>query len=109
MAISELNIKSEDRELLKNIQSGNKTAIIQGLVHPGAIYRVNAAINAVRYEIREATIKIYLDRLKTDEIVMNGYKVSDFAYAALDLLNLERYTQNDIRVRRLIVSKFNFE
>ena len=58
MAISGLQIKSEDRELIKRIQT--------------------------------------------------GYRVSDFAYVTLDLLGLERYSGNNIRVRTLIASKFNF-
>lgn len=109
MAISQLNIKSEDRELIKKIQAGDSSAIVQGLSHPGAFYRINAAINAVRYEVREPVIKVYLSRLKNDQIIMNGYRVSDFAVSALDILGFESYMGSDLRIRRLIQSRFEFE
>ncbi len=34
--------------------------------------------------------------------IQTGYRVSDFAYVTLDLLGLERYSGNDIRVRKVI-------
>lgn len=108
MAISELKIKSEDRELLKKIQNGDRDAILQGLAHSGAFYRINAAVSAGKYFVREPVIGIYLKRLKEDKIIMDGYRVADFAYAALDILEIEKYMGNDIRVRRLINSRFNF-
>lgn len=108
MAISQLNIKNEDKELLKKIQAGDSSAIMQGLTHAGAFYRINAAINAVRYEVREPVVKFHLDRLKEDQIIMNGYMVSEFAISALDILGFERYVGNDLRIKRLINSKFDF-
>ena len=108
MAISQLNINKEDRELIKKIQAGDWSAIMQGLSHIGAFYRINATINAVRYEVRDPVVKIYLDRLKEDQIVMNGYRVSEFAISALDILGFERYNGNDLRIKRLIDSKFDF-
>lgn len=108
MAISELKIKSEDRELLKKIQDGDRNAILQGLAHPGAFYRINATMSAGRHFVKEPVIGIYLKRLKEDNMIMNGYRVSDFAYAALDILGIEKYIGNDIRIRRLINSKFDF-
>lgn len=109
MAINGLEIKSEDRELIEKIQNGDKNAVLQGLAHSGAFYRVNATINAVRYGIREPALKIYLDRLKQDKVIMNGYRVSDFAISALDILGFEKYVGNDLRIRALIKSKFIFD
>lgn len=108
MVSSRLNISSEDRDLFAKIQTGDRNAILKGLIHPGAIYRVNAAMNAVRYNIKDVPVKIYLGRMKKDDIFINGYRVSDFAHAALDLLGLESYFGNELRVRRLITSKFDF-
>ena len=31
-----------------------------------------------------SALKIYLDRLKQDKVIMNGYRVSDFAISALE-------------------------
>lgn len=109
MAIKDLVIKEEDRKLFDQIQSGNSSAIMQGLSHPGAIYRINAIINAVQYKLQNPSLKIYLSRLKEDQIVMNGYKVSEFAVSALDILGLETYLGNDIRIKKLINSKFKFD
>lgn len=108
MVSNKLNISAADRELFDKIQSGDKDAIIKGLVHPGAIYKVNAAINAVRYDVKELSMKIHLDRMKEDDRVVNGYRTSDFAYAALELLGMEHYFNNEPRVKMLIQSKFDF-
>lgn len=108
MAISKLEIKSEDRELIKKIQDGDREAILQGLAHPGAFYRINAIISVGKNLVSEPTIGIYLKQLKEDKIIMNGYRVSDFAYAALDIIESEKYAGNDIRIRRLIDSRFDF-
>lgn len=104
-----LNISEADRKLLEDIQHGKPSSIVKGLVHPGAFYRVNAIICAGRYKITDPPIKLYLDRLKTDDLIMNGYKVSDFAIAALDILKLEPYVGGDLRIRALIKSKFEFD
>lgn len=108
MVSKQLVISDENRLLFEQIQTGDSSAIMQGFLHPGAIYRVNAIINAVKYEMQEPAIKIYLDRLKADNVIINGYKVSEFAVSALDILGLEKYSGNDIRVRRLIKSEFKF-
>lgn len=109
MDIKELDIKDEDRKLIQQIQAGDSSAIMQGLSHPGAFYRINATINAVRYKASDPVLKIRLDRLKHDQIIMNGYRVSDFAISALDILGLEKYAGNDLRIRALINSKFEFD
>ena len=109
MAISELKIKSEDRKLLKKIQNGDRNAILQGLTHSGAFYRINAIISAGKYIVIEPEIEIYLKRLKEDRVIMNGYRVSDFAYAVLDILKIEKYLGDDIKIRRLINSEFKFD
>lgn len=109
MVNNELVISEENKLLFEKIQAGDNTAILQGLIHPGAFYRINATINVVRFEMREPVVKIYLDRLKDDQIIMNGYRVSDFAYAALDILGFETYTKNNIRIKKLIASKFIFD
>ena len=40
---------------------------------------------------------------------MNGYRVSDFAYAVLDILKIEKYLGDDIKIRKLINSEFKFD
>lgn len=108
MVAKKLNISIADRELFEMIKSGDENAILRGLSHPGAIYRVNAAINAVRFEVKKFQVKVYLDRMKADNVVVNGYRVSEFAYAALDLLGMERYSGNEPKTKALIKSKFDF-
>lgn len=109
MEYKTLNISESDRKLLEDIQNGEPSSIMKGLVHPGAFYRVNSILCACRFKVTDPPLKIYLDRLKTDDLVLNGYKVSEFAIAALDILGLEIYAGGDPRIRALIKSKFEFD
>lgn len=109
MEYNKLDISENDRRLLENIKNGNPSSIIKGLVHPGAFYRVNAIFCACRFKITDPPIKSYIDKLKTDSLIMNGYRVSDFAIAALDILGFEPYEGDDRRILRLIASKFEFD
>ena len=109
MEIKENPVSEENRRLFEQIQHGNSDAILQGLSHPGAIFRVNGAISAVKYVVKTPVIKMRLERIKNDNTIINGYRVSDFAIAALDILGLEMYRGNDLKVRALIKSKLIFE
>ena len=95
-------------KLLDEMQHGDKIAILNGLSHSGAIYRMNAVAYAAIFKINgEEAIK-RLRALKNDNVDIMGYLVSDFAIASLDMLGAEKYNGADSRVKELIESRFIF-
>ena len=98
----------DDKTLLQRMKKGNKSAILEGLRHPGALFRINGIINVERYGLKDEEIIDYILDLKCDKISFDGYSVSDFAISALDLLDLEKYNGNDVAIKQLIESKFEF-
>ena len=70
--------------------------------------RINAIAETYQHEIKN---KLFIQRLKeltTDEIVICGYRVGDFAKAALHLLGVEPYTGDSSDVERLIEGNLDF-
>ncbi len=99
----------ENNELLNRVKNGDEKAIIIALKHKGAIYRINALINIVRHSIVDSSKIIELVyQLLEDGIILDGYKVSDFAYATLDLIGIESYCGDNSKVKALIDSRFEF-
>lgn len=99
----------ENNILLDNIKHGDRNSILVGLKHKGAIYRINALINIVRHSIDDsAEINEELYKLLEDDISIDGYTVSDFAYAVLDLTGIESYSGNDKHIKDLIDSRLVF-
>ena len=99
----------ENNELLNRVKSGDEEAIAIALKHKGAIYRINALINIVRHSIVDSPKIIELTyTLLQDSIMLDGYEVSDFAYATLDLIGIESYSGDNQRVKALIDSRFEF-
>ena len=94
--------------LIDRMRKGEKKAILDGLSHSGAIYRMNAISFFAISRIQDAEIESKIMELKNDDTVLDGYSVSDFASAALDLLGIETYTGNKALVKDLIESKFEF-
>lgn len=98
----------ENSLLLSQMKSGDQDAILKGLKHKGAIYRINALINIVRYSISSKEIVQMVYNLLKDNVFVDGYKVSDFAYAVLDLIGVKKYSGSDEQISELIDSKLDF-
>lgn len=98
----------ENKILLQRMKKGDKSAILEGLRHSGALFRINGIMNAERYSLKDKEIIDSILNLKCDKISFDGYSVSDFAISALDLLNLEKYEGNDVAIKQLIESRFEF-
>lgn len=94
--------------LIERMRKGEKQAIIDGLSHSGAIYRMNAIAFSSLSRIKDAEVEKRIQELKEDDIILDGYSVSDFALAALDLMKVESYAGNKRSVKNLIDSKFDF-
>ena len=94
--------------LVERMRTGEKQAIIEGLSHQGAIYRMNAISFSSICKIKDVEVEMRIKDLKDDDVMLDGYSVSDFAHAALELMEVETYTGNKPSVKDLIKSKFDF-
>lgn len=94
--------------LVAKMRVGEKEAIIGGLSHAGAIYRMNAIAFSSIHKIKDIEVQKMIKRLKDDETFLDGYSVSQFAVAALDIMNIEKYTGDNSNIKNLIASKFEF-
>lgn len=94
--------------LIDRMKKGDKKAIVDALSHSGAIYRMNAISFCAIWKIKDPEVENRIKELKQDDVTLDGYRVSDFAAAALDLMGIETYTGNRIFTKNLIDSKFEF-
>lgn len=101
-------IDDKAEKLISEMNAGSIGAILEGLQYRGILYRINGICNSVKYNIIDANIIRELEKLMNDERTIYGYSISDFAYAALDLLGLRKYLGERLQVREFIVSKFDF-
>lgn len=95
-------------DLIHKMQKGDRDAIISGLSHKGAIFRMNAIGNAVIHGMNDTETIRTLVELKNDDVFLDGFTVGDFATAALDMLGVEKYSGNNRRMEELIDSRFDF-
>ena len=98
----------ENRELLNHVKNGDSDAVLLALRHKGAIYRINGLINLVRHSLDSQIIIQEAEKLCYDDTFLDGYTVSDFAYAALDLIQFRKYSGKNDKIYQLIKSKFKF-
>lgn len=94
--------------LVDKMRNGNSNAIIAGLLHHGAIYRMNAiAFSSLQGRSNKEIVE-KIKALRTDHFGIDGYSVSDFAIAALDILGIEKYTGSNQNIKQLIGCRFDF-
>ena len=94
--------------MMDKMKKGDREAILKGLFHMGAIFRMNGAAFAVIHRIDDGEVAARLRELTKDPVTLDGYSVSDFAFAAMDLLGLSQYRGEKEAVKRLIESNFDF-
>lgn len=82
--------------------SGDKKAIKKGLFSESKYVRMDALIWATYHYITENDIIERIKDLKKDDSVLSGYTVGNFAVAALENLNLEKYDGDDEYQKSLI-------
>ena len=100
---------AECNELVKRAHSeGKQEDILICLKHKGALIRVNGIMNAVLYSLKTPEIIALIKGLKNDEKMFDTYLVSDFAIAALDVMDIEKYEGDKQQILGLIDSKFSF-
>lgn len=96
---------------VQNMIDGDKDAIIDGFIGSSCVLCVNAIIQATLHKMNDKAVEVQLQRLKKDDTYIfgqnTGYRISDFAYAALHLLEIVPYNGNDRAVMALIESKLD--
>ncbi len=75
---------------------------IDKLTNDGAIYRCQGIIDCLKKHITDQQVVEAIGRLKNDNVVILGRRVSSYALAALDIIGVEKYSGNDDEVRELI-------
>ncbi len=94
------------QEFINDIHKGIEKNVGLALEQDGAIFKVNGIFSAVNHKIKSQNIVDKIKELKSDNTVISGYFVSDFAVAALDVLGIEKYNGNVEKIKDLIGSKF---
>ena len=87
-------ISDEDEKKIRAMRLGDKNAILWGLKCTGLHYRINAIACAVMY--------------KSETYTSIGTSASGCAYAALDILGIEKYAGDSREVKRYLNCKFDF-
>lgn len=99
-------------DLIKKMESGDRQSVIKGLSHSGAFLRANGIIFAVRNSFNDPMIiKMIKDLVKDDICLFGtncGYRVSDFANAALELFGISKYSGSRQETKQLIDGKMMF-
>lgn len=90
-------------------RSGNITAIMDGFMSDGALYRFQAICGAVNHNVFNDAVKNQLIRLVNDGAVIMGYSVSQLAIAALDKFGVKQYTGDDETTKELIKAEKWFD
>ena len=95
-------------ELVHKMQTGNVAAIAEGFTSPGALLRINAIINAVKFKVTPDEFISRIRDLTRDDNYVSGYQVSDFAYAALDILGIQRFKGDRPEIKQMIDCRLSF-
>lgn len=83
--------------------------MISNLYKTGAFYKFKGIILCVKHANLSAEIISKFIELKNDNSQIAGHKIADFAIAALDILEVEKYKGNDAGIIGLIKSRLDFE
>lgn len=94
--------------IVSSMAQGDKKTILYGLRHSGALIRINGIVFACVHKYADTNIVAQLIRLTKDNDTVMGYSVSQFAIAALDVLDIEKYDGKDEQIIDLINSNFVF-
>ena len=94
--------------IIKKMQLGDISTLKRGFDAKGAIYHINAIAWTTKNNIQNEELISSIKKLTTDDTLINGYTVGQFALASLDLLNIQKYNGSDISIKNLIKSNFDF-
>ncbi len=102
-----------NRKRFKKMLSGDIDCIEEGLSKGSVIDRFNAIMAVVRFRVVNDEVETCLRKLCDDDSrAYRGnpdFTVSNFAIAALDLLEMEKYDGDDEYVRELIENNLSID
>ncbi len=102
-----------DRKRFKKMLSGDIECIVEGLSNGSVIDRFNEIIAVVRYRVVTDEVEAFLKSLCDDH--SRAYRgnpditVSNFAIAALDLLELKTYDGDNEYIQKLIKNNLGID
>ena len=97
-------MKNNRIDEIRMMMLGNRSEIVRGLNSENKCLRLDGLLWAAYHEINDEKVIERIRELKSDEESAMGFKVCDYAIAALDVLGIERYQGNDDRLSDLIMN-----
>lgn len=76
--------------------------IVSKLKSDGAIYRCQGILECLKGNIQDKSVLDLVSKLKNDNVVILGRKISSYAIAALDILGVEKYSGEDVEIVEFI-------
>lgn len=96
-------------EFIEQIPVMSNPEVTEALSHENFIVRVRAICEAVDRRLDDAKTIEAIQALKNDSTSFwNQYLIQDFAFAALDILGVEKYKEKNERVDALVESQLHF-
>lgn len=97
-------MKLNRSERIMLMMLGNRSVIKDCLNSDNAYLRLDSLIWAAYFKFAEDDVIARIKELKSDEDGAMGYKVKNYAVAALDVMNVEKYSGNDKNLQDLIAN-----
>ena len=85
----------DPQKMIDSMHAQDIEAIQYGLNSDVWIMKINALWGACKIKDLSDELKSKIVSLQDDNLKYNGYAVSDFATAAMDILGLKKYTGDD--------------
>lgn len=93
---------------IDKMHNGSIESIMKGISSDIPIVILNAIIAGTRLELKNIVFTEGINKTKRSAEVLLGVPIRNFAIASLDVLGIEKYLGDDIRIKELIDCKFRF-
>ncbi len=87
---------------IKSMYDGDYEAIIAGIQSETPILVMNAIIAGVQHNVQDKKYVEGLRKEKENDIELLNVQIKDVAIAGLDILGIEKYMGNDVRIKKYI-------
>lgn len=99
---------SEIQFNVDNMYDGSTVAILNGISSMSSVEVLNAIVAGTRLKLKDKEFIKGLEKAGNNEEALMGIPIKEFAMAALDILNIEKYSGNSVRVREMIQCGLKF-
>lgn len=100
---------SDTKNEIEKMSQNDLEAIIDGAKSDLPILNLNSVLFGIKFGIKsDEYISLLRDKLIKSESAFFGVPLSNYVYAALDILEIQKYTGIDTVVLNLIKSKDDF-